>query len=60
MKPENGIKEMIAKRNNIGDDIESQESEETKQIFFEAEQQSWREVADIIATKGSIKGIKIS
>ena len=59
MKIENGIKEMIAERNNIEGDRESEESEETEQIFFEIEQQSWREVADIIATRGFIRGIKI-
>lgn len=56
MRPEYGIKERITGGDNAEDNMESEESEETEQIFFEVEQQSWREVADIIAMKGSIKG----
>jgi len=59
MKPENGIKERIAERNNVEDDRESEESEETKQFILVAEQQSWQEVVDIIATKGLIRGTKV-
>ena len=59
MKPENGIKERIAERNNVEDDRESEESEETKQFILVAEQQSWQEVVDIIATRGFIRGTKV-
>ena len=63
MKPENGVKERIVERNNIGDDKESEEIEEsegTEQFIIVTERQSWQEVTDIIAEKGFIKGIKFS
>ena len=63
MKQENGIKERMVKRNNIGDDKESEEIEEsegTEQFIVVTERQSWQEVTDIIAEKGFIKGIKFS
>jgi len=63
MKPENGIKERMVKRNNIGDDKEIEEIEEsegTEQFIIVTERQSWQEVTDIIAEKGFIKGIKFS
>ncbi len=56
MKPENGTKKRTAKGSN---NRKNEEIKQTQQFIFEREQQSWREVADIIATKGSIKGIKI-
>jgi len=58
MKLENGIKERMVEKNDIGDDKESEESEGTEQFIIVTEQQSWQEVADIIAEKGFIKGIK--
>ena len=64
MKQENGIKERMVKRNNIGDDKEIEEIEEieesegTEQFIIVTERQSWQEVTDIIAEKGFIKGIK--
>ena len=61
MKPENGVKERIVERNNIGDDKEIEEIEEsegTEQFIIVTERQSWQEVTDIIAEKGFIKGIK--
>ena len=61
MKLENGIKERMVERNNIGDDKESEEIEEsegTEQFIIVTERQSWQEVTDIIAEKGFIKGIK--
>ena len=59
MKPEHGIKERIAERNDIKDDRESEESEGTEQFILVAEQKSWREVKDIIATRGFIRTIRI-
>ena len=57
MKPEDGTKKRMAKRSN---NRKNEEIKQTQQFIFAVEEKSWREAMGIIATKGSIKGIKIS
>jgi len=62
MESKNGIKERMVGRNDIGDDRESEENEESEEVeeFIPmAEQSPWEEAGYIIATKGSIKGVKV-
>ena len=56
MKPESGIKERTVEGNDVGND---RKSEGTEQFILTAEQRSWQEPLDIIATGGLIRGIKL-
>jgi len=59
MKPENGIKKRIAERNNIKNDKREEESGGIRQFVLWAEEQSWQEAVDVIATRGFIRTVKI-